>query len=322
MALSGHFLYQPLPDREQRQLSPAWFEARRGVVTASTVAALAGFFEPAASKVLGGFSDPKAACNALDQLRSSAIPARADTVPMQWGRLHESNPLMTLLEPTQRKGIREVGDFSLVKLQECTFIRVDVSKLPPSITAGLTALQLSNLPLMGASPDAMLLGYRDARGAAPATEITMPVECKAPCPFKPNTGPGDQAATWTYVESPLREWDVIPAHYYAQCQMTMLATGSDRMLLMVYSPLTTSAFMVLRHDVWAQRLLVWLSLFNLTKIKSASPQVVQLLGEQLKTANTALIQESRAECRKFELLGRVDSSNSSDMVDARFLDDS
>ena len=74
--------------------------------------------------------------------------------------------------------------------------------------------------------------------------------------------------------------------------------------------------------MWAQRLLVWLSLFNLTKIKSASPQVVQLLGEQLKTANTALIQESRAECRKFELLGRVDSSNSSDMVDARFLDDS
>ena len=127
---------------------------------------------------------------------------------------------MTLLEPTQRKGIREVGDFSLVKLQECTFIRVDVSKLPPSITAGLTALQLSNLPLMGASPDAMLLGYRDARGAAPATETTMPVECKAPCPFKPNTGPADQAATWTYVESPLREWDVIPAHYYAHTQIT------------------------------------------------------------------------------------------------------
>jgi len=285
------------------------------------VAALAGFFEVTASKALGGFSDPKAACNALDLLKSGAIPARTDTVPMQWGRLHESNPLMTLLEPTQRRGIRIVDDFNLVKLQECAFIKVDVARLPPSITAGLTAMQLSNLPPMGASPDAMLLGYTDARGAATATETRMPVECKAPCPFKPNTGPGEQAATWTYVESADR-LDVIPAHYYAQCQMTMLATGSDRMLFMVYSPVTTSAFLVQRHDVWARHLLVWLSLFNLTKINSASPQIVQLLGDQVKQAHAALIQESSAECRKFELLGRVDSSNCSDMVEARFLEDS
>ena len=87
----------------------------------------------------------------------------------------------------------------------------------------------------------------------------MVVDCKAPCPFKHNTGPGQQAAEWAYVETG-GEWSTIPAHAYAQCQMTMLlATEFDQMLLMVYTPQTMSAYLVRRHDQWAQRMLACLA---------------------------------------------------------------
>jgi hypothetical protein len=165
-------------------------------------------------------------------------------------------------------------------------------------------MQLNNLPPMGASPDAMLIGV-DEHGQ----ETRMPVECKAPCPFKHNIGAGEHAAEWTYVASTSREWKVIPAHHYAQCQMTMLATGCDRMLLMVYTPQTTSSYLVQRHDTWAQCLLVWLSLLNATQIKPLSPQMAALLANQATMARSALIKESLADLRKCRLLGRVDSYN-------------
>ena len=233
---------------------------------------------------------------------------------MQWGRAHESNPLLTLLEPSQRRRISVLRDLVIVKLEECSLIRVDVSKLPPSITSGLSRMQLSNLPPMGASPDAMLVG-QDANGR----ETRMPVECKAPCPFKHNTGPGQDAAEWSYVET-TGEWSVIPAHHYAQCQMSMLATGCDRMLLMQYTPLSTSAYLVQRHDVWAQRLLAWLSLLNTTEIRPINAQVAALLANSLVVARTALIQESLADRRMCTLLGRVDSYNFVDEDPQRFLD--
>ena len=113
---------------------------------------------------------------------------------------------------------------------------------------------------MGASPDAMLVG-RDASGA----EILMPVECKAPCPFQHCNGAGE--ATWAYVPS-TSSWSTIPAHYYAQCQMTLLATGCDNMLLMRYMPAFTTAYQILRDDEWANALLVWLVAFNNFAIKA------------------------------------------------------
>ena len=112
---------------------------------------------------------------------------------------------------------------------------------------------------MGASPDAMLVG-RNASGA----EILMPVECKAPCPFQNSNGA--EEVTWMYVPN-TSSWSTIPAHYYAQCQMTMLATGCDSMLLMRYLPEITTAYQILRDDAWAHALLVWLVAFNSFAIK-------------------------------------------------------
>ena len=179
---------------------------------------------------------------------------------MQWSRAHKANPLLTLLEPGSRSSI--IKDFIAIKLRECSLVMVDVSKLPPTVTRGISQQQLASLPPMGASPDAMLVG-RDASGA----EILMPVECKAPCPFQHCNGAGE--ATWVYVPS-TSSWSTIPAHYYAQCQMTLLATGCDNMLLMRYMPAFTTAYQILRDDDWANALLVWLVAFNNFAIKPAT----------------------------------------------------
>ena len=118
------------------------------------------------------------------------------------------------------------------------------------------------------------------------------------------------------------EWKVIPAHHYAQCQMTMLATGCDRMLLMVYTPQTTSSYLVQRHDTWAQRLLAWLSLLNVTQIKPPNQQLAGLLANSVPIARSALIKESMANLRQCRLLGRVDSYNFPEEAPKQFLDTS
>ena len=96
--------------------------------------------------------------------------------------------MLTLLEPGRRSSITIIKDLDAIKLRECSLVMVDVAKLPPSVTRGLSQQQLASLPPMGASPDAMLVGRR-ANGA----EIFMPVECKAPCPFQHSNGAGVDA---------------------------------------------------------------------------------------------------------------------------------
>ena len=103
-------------------------------------------------------------------------------------------------------------------------------------------------------------------------------------------------------------WSTIPAHYYAQCQMTMLATGCDSMLLMRYLPEITTAYQILRDDAWAHALLVWLVAFNSFAIKP--PTLV--LASCADPARMELLQLSRADERRgahVRMLGRVDSTN-------------
>jgi hypothetical protein len=208
--------------------------------------------------------------------------------------------LLTLLEPGQRSSISIIKDLTAIRLRECGLIMVDVTKLPPSVTCGLSQQQLASLPPMGASPDAMLVG-RDANGA----EISMPVECKAPCPFQPSNGAGED--TWVYVPS-TSSWSTIPAHYYAQCQMTMLATRSGSMLLMRYMPEITTAYQIKRDDAWAHALLVWLMSLNTFAIKAPT----LALACCAEPARQHLLQMSRPDPRRsahVRELGRVDSVN-------------
>ena len=105
-------------------------------------------------------------------------------------------------------------------------------------------------------------------------------------------------------------WSTVPAHYYAQCQMTMLATGCDSMLLMRYMPEITTAYQVKRDDAWAHALLAWLLPFNLFAINA--PVLTAALAEIAEPARQVLLDLSRADARRgahVRELGRVDSTN-------------
>ena len=103
-------------------------------------------------------------------------------------------------------------------------------------------------------------------------------------------------------------WSTVPAHYYAQCQMTMLATGCDSMLLMRYMPAVTTAYQILRDDAWAHAMLVWLVAFNNFAIKPPMLAMATLADP----AHQDLLQLSRVDARRgahVRELGRVDSVN-------------
>ena len=87
---------------------------------------------------------------------------------------------------------------------------------------------------MGASPDAMLV-FRQADGKELGR---LAVECKAPCPFKPK---GNN--TWTFLPG-IAGWQAVPAPYFAQCQLVMLATNTMQTLLLQYLPTGTKVFKV------------------------------------------------------------------------------
>ena len=96
--------------------------------------------------------------------------------------------------------------------------------------------------------------------------------------------------------------------YYAQCQMTLLATGCDNMLLMRYMPAFTTAYQILRDDEWANALLVWLVAFNNFAFKPAT----QVLASCAVPARQDLLKLSRVDARRgahVRELGRLDSVN-------------
>jgi hypothetical protein len=184
---------------------------------------------------------------------------------MEWGKNHEGNMLLSFLEGPA-KDLPMFKGYS-IQVQECSFIPVDVSKLPSSIINGISPHLLSLLPPMGASPDGMLsCSSRDGSGRT----MQIPIECKAACPFHVETGPSEGA--WKY-EPLFGAWGPgrVPTPYYAQCQMTLLATGCSKMVLMQYLPRTTTIYLVERDDAWARVVLMHLIGINTTVLRPKSP---------------------------------------------------
>ena len=113
----------------------------------------------------------------------------------------------------------------------------------------------------------------------------------------------------------------VPPPYYAQCQMTMLATECSQMVLMQYLPQTTTIYLVERDDAWAKLMMVHLLGINTAVLRPkapagltvllAVPQVAQLFQNLLR-----LTKEGAARVRE---LAKVDSINNG--VDSQpFLD--
>ena len=314
--VSGHLMYRPLPPNVAKQLSPEWFVARHGHVTASRLSALFGFYKDAATVTSLGLSSSwrrdDAAQEASEEIISSVATLHASSIPMEWGRAHEGNMLLSFLEGPA-KDLPMFKDYS-IQVQECSFIQVDVNKLPSSIISGLPT---NLLPPMGASPDGMLLcSARDGSGR----KMQLPIECKAACPFHVDTGPSAGGA-WKY-EPQFGAWGQgrVPPPYYAQCQMTMLATECSQMVLMQYLPQTTTIYLVERDDAWAWTMLHLLGI-NMSVLLPKRPAGLSALlalpqGAQGFQRLLRLTKEGAARVRE---LAKVDSINNG--VDSQpFLD--
>ncbi|NDD55823.1 hypothetical protein EBZ39_18485, partial [bacterium] len=76
---------------------------------------------------------------------------------------------------------------------------------------------------------------------------TVAVECKAPCPFKENKGPGQES--WTYLPGKAG-YDYVPAAWYAQCQVTLLACQREKCWLLEYLPEKTKMYIVHANQAW------------------------------------------------------------------------
>ena len=183
----NHPKFKSLP-LDQRQLTDAWLKARLGYITASQVPKLLGFFEEKAAKVLGLskiWGKPGSMATAWAQVTDRNVKTQEESVPMLWGKQHEPNMLALLLEDQQ-----------VMEVHECGFVSNTSTSLP-----------------IGASPDALL---KTMQGA------TVAVECKAPCPFKENKGPGQES--WTYMPGKAG-YDYVPAAWYARCDDVSLPKG-------------------------------------------------------------------------------------------------
>ena len=81
---------------------------------------------------------------------------------------------------------------------------------------------------------------------------TVAVECKAPCPFKENKGSGQE--NWTYLPGKAG-YDYMPAAWYAQCQVTMLACQREKCWLLEYLPEKTKMYIVHANHAWQDDML-------------------------------------------------------------------
>ncbi len=177
-----------------------------------------GFFEEKAAKVLGLskiWSKHGSMAAAWAEITDGIVKTQEESVPMLWGKQHEPNMLAMLLEDQQ-----------VMEVHECGFI---------SNTS--TSLHI------GASPDALL---KTRQGA------TVAVECKAPCPFKENKGSGQES--WTYLPGKAG-YDYVPAAWYAQCQVTMLACQREKCWLLEYLLEKTKMYIVHANQAWQDGML-------------------------------------------------------------------
>ena len=158
---------------------------------------------------------------------------------------------------------------------------------------------------MGASPDGILVL------SAGGKEERVPLEFKCPFPFSLD---GGQSESLSYRFSPFHSWTKVPAPYYTQCQLTMMVTDSQRMLLAQYTTEKTTIFEVKRDDSWLAYMLLLIRASHSQKkpvteaiaSNTALMKIYEMLLEQTRGGIQSKVRE----------LGKVDSVNGPDA--ARF----
>jgi hypothetical protein len=306
--LVGHASYQPLnapvisvpaqPEHLLRdahrlqQRSPAWHIVRRGLVTASVISQLLGFFHPGCREALGGDAaghsvDDAAAGIAYGCLGVVAAPTDSPsvapyaTLAMQWGANHEPNGLMALLSSLDLVAAQLLPQggtgIAQLRLEECGLSLFDQSMLP-------APLRLLALPKLGASLDGML---------TIAGQKLAAVEVKCPFPFVDD----HRAGYYKYIGRKARKF--LPARVFAQCQFQMLVTGTSACVLVEWHVTDARATIMKTDCAWCEAALRALSACwqHATAHKSLPPFGTWAVDESKELCQ--LLALTKAACRKF-----------------------
>jgi hypothetical protein len=210
------------------QLSPAWRAARAALpVTASSLPAALGFHEPSGVRALGLPSSMADHSRAVRVYGGGSSAAAEDTPAMQWGRAHEPNGRLLLLQQLNSlPGFERCHSFTLKE-------------------QGLWVQHRAKGVSVGASPDDVL--EVRTRGAS----STYLVEYKSKFPFVLRRGKENGGYKHLAQLPPT----TLSATYFAQVQLAMSITGTPAALLLHYSVNTTHVWQVQRSEQWCQQAL-------------------------------------------------------------------
>ncbi len=230
------------------------------------------------------------------------LPTQApqqQTPAMAWGLAHEPNMLGALLQSTT--DIPMLARYAKVGVVECGLVFVNSAQLSAGVMAGM---ERSNLPAIAASPDAMVECF-DSNGTVVGV---LAAELKAPFPFVHNTA--GNGGNYSYVGSNTA-FSTVPAAYYAQCQVTMLATATSSCMLMQYTVEKTKVYMVWHDEAWCNEMLQLLVLLKgpwmahmVGEADVAEPLVLDRLGRFAST--------TRDKCMAITVMAGVPSINGTD----------
>ena len=170
-----------------------------------------------------------------------------------WGHMHEPNAYETMLE-----------QYPSVHIYEQPFIQLWT--LPPELSG---AVSLSELPLLGASPDGLL----DAEPMADSASDSV-LELKSKVPFS------HVRKQWRFIKESTPGTEIDAAHF-AQVQLEMLVTGKSQAYLVCWSCTVTNVFRVVIYYEWLTEALTLLQEINIHFLKQGmSPPMEFYSGTQ------------------------------------------
>lgn len=236
-----------------RQRTPLWFALRQGVVTGSNLGEILGLgfggdtLLRAYQQAMPNVQHPSQRVQPADQLSE---------LRMAWGRNHESNGVKFLIEQAGAIHGLNTHRGSIIQVCERGLHFIIPSSLPAAVQQGL---DLSQLPIMGSSPDVEL---RWVLGNVCVARVAG--EIKAPFPFKLYGGPREGL----YGFDPDVVGNSVTPVQYVQCQAHLLALpGVTTCLLVSHGVEKVKVFTVHLNEAWCNLMLKQLQQINMKYLK-------------------------------------------------------
>ncbi len=252
----GQLVLRPDVMSSVPQKGRLWLLLRVGCITGSSWHVFLGFHEESKPYLVPqGRRNHQHVVNAAQRLQSADVeqPDAKTAFMYTWGHMHEPNAYETMLD-----------QYPSLHIYEQPFIQLWT--LPPELS---DAVSLSELPLLGASPDGLL----DADPMADSASGSV-LELKSKVPFS------HLRKQWRFIGESTPGTEIDAAHF-AQVQLEMLVTGKSQAYLVYWSCTVTNVFRVVIDYEWLTEALTLLQEVNIHFLEQGmSPSVEFNSGTQ------------------------------------------